>query len=1040
MTLAPPRPVDTVPAPSAGAVPPVVTALVVTHRDPAGLADLLEAVLGQSLVPDDVLVLDRTAGATLAAGEGEPEATVGSVVAAASARHGRALRVVAVDPRHAVRRVAHRAVVEEVDATEGTGLVWFLPVGAHPERTALVRLVDAWRRSPSTGVVGPKHVDVDAPNRLRALSIRTTRGGRLLARPQPGEPDQGQYDATTDVLAVPFAGSLVERDLLLALKGWETSFGDVGADLDLGWRAQLSGRRVVVVPSSRVRSGPGVAVASATTSGRRRAARRVALARAPWWWSPILVVWIGVTSLVAALGLLLLKRPRSAWAELAALTSLDPVRGLRARWRTRHRPVVRRRDLGAVFEPRRAVLTSWGDSVHHALVPPQPPIGDAAADLNPRSWFVKVVRHPGVVAVVTALVVTVAAARTLGLGVLTGLGGGLTGGELVGARVDAPALWHAWRDGWSGSGLGGPDQAGPASALLAAPAWLVAHLPLVPVPSSPGGLVVALLVLLAMPLGALSAYLALRVATRRPWLRTLGAVAWATSGPAAATVAQGRLGAAVALALLPGVAAGLWLVGARRSTATSGFATALALVVLGAFAPVLAALGVLLALVLALVRPGVRGHAVVAAVVPAAVLAPWLLSAGAVSWPAVVGANGLAAWGGTPPAAWRIALLDAGGAGAPLWWTALPLVLGGVLGLVAGRRWRGAPASLALLLPVLLALALAAPRVRLGTVPSGVAGAGQPITPWVGTLLLPVVLVLVLAFVRGLDALPVRGGRDTVRVTARVCLGAAVAGVALVAAGVVSGGLGGLLSPWSDPRPAVAVDQAEGAFATRSLFVVPGDSGAGYRFVGREDAALVRQLPGRPGADAAVAGQVTALLGAVPGSERLVTGAAADLLAVRGEQVPEVVRRLDATDGLQRISPRAGWQLWRLSPTGARAQALVAPPRLRMETPRETRLVVATGAHGATSTTIDAPAKSRLVVAEPAAWAEHAVVEVDSRVLTPLPRAASPTYELPAGPGELTITLTDPQRWWHLGQLLALAVLAFLAVPFGRRETRVVVR
>ncbi len=54
--------------------------------------------------------------------------------------------------------------------------------------------------------------------------------------------------------------------------------------------------------------------------------------------------------------------------------------------------------------------------------------------------------------------------------------------------------------------------------------------------------------------------------------------------------------------------------------------------------------------------------------------------------------------------------------------------------------------------------------------------------------------------------------------------------------------------------------------------------------------------------------------------------------------------------------------------------------------------------------------------------------------------AASPTYELPAGPGVLTITLTDPQRWWHLGQLLSLAVLAFLAVPFGRRETRVAAR
>ena len=63
MTLAPPRPQH---APSdPGGVEPTVTAVVVTRRDPRGLADLLEAVLTQSHPPDAVLVLDRTAGATL---------------------------------------------------------------------------------------------------------------------------------------------------------------------------------------------------------------------------------------------------------------------------------------------------------------------------------------------------------------------------------------------------------------------------------------------------------------------------------------------------------------------------------------------------------------------------------------------------------------------------------------------------------------------------------------------------------------------------------------------------------------------------------------------------------------------------------------------------------------------------------------------------------------------------------------------------------------------------------------------------------------
>ena len=1035
MTLAPTRPVSSAPAHPAGAAAPRVVAVLVSRREPSGVADLLEATLAQTLPPDEIVLVDRTGGATAPTATAPEGMTLAEVVAEVTRERAVPLRTVPADGRRPVRSSVLRVVQEHVAGSEAPDLLWFVPAGALPEPEALVRLVDAWRRSPSTAMVGPKHVDADAPNRLRALSIRTTRGGRLLSRPRPGEPDQGQYDATTDVLAVPFAASLVERDLFLDLRGWEAGFGDVGADLDLGWRVQASGRRVMAVPTSRVRSQPGVAVATATTSARRRAARRVALARAPWWSAPALALWIAVTSVVAALGLLLLKRPRAALAEFGALASLDPVRGVGSRWRTRHRLQVRRRDLRMLFEPRRSVLTGWGDAVHHALVPPRAPVGEAATELTPRSWAIRVVRHPGVVAVLGALAVTVLAGRTLGLGVVTGAGAGLSGGELVGSRADAAALWHAWRDGWSGPGLGGPEQAGPAAALLAAPAWLVAHLPLLPTPGSPAGLVVALLVLLAMPLGALSAYLALRVAAQRRWVRALGALAWACSPPAAAAVAQGRLGAVVALVLLPAVAAGLWLVAARRSTATGVFATGLAIAVLGVFAPSLAALAVLLTLLLCLPRRPV--HALAVALVPLALLAPWLLDLGTSGWPTLVAGSGLADWGGVPSAPWRLALLDPGGPGAPVVWTSLGLVAAGLVSLVRGRSWRGAPTVLALLLPPLLALALLASRTTLGTVPAGGADAGAPITPWTGTFLLPVVLVLVLALTLGLDVLRLSGLSRRRLVGVRALAGLAVAGVVAALGGVVVGGLGDELDAWRDPRPAVAVDQASGAFATRALFVVPGEAGAGFRFVGREDATVVRPFPGPQEADRAVARSVADLLVAAPDNERLAPATAADLLAIRGDQVPEVARRLDATDGLQRISPRDGWTLWRLSPVGERAEALVASPRLRMETPEESRLVPTTGLHGATDTRLEVPADSTLVVAEPPGWAARAVVAVDGRTLQPVADAATPTYVLPPGAGRLTIELPDPDHWWHLAQGLGLAVLAFLAVPFGRRESRV---
>ena len=163
---------------------------------------------------------------------------------------------------------------------------------------------------------------------------------------------------------------------------------------------------------------------------------------------------------------------------------------------------------------------------------------------------------------------------------------------------------------------------------------------------------------------------------------------------------------------------------------------------------------------------------------------------------------------------------------------------------------------------------------------------------------------------------------------------------------------------------------------------------------------------------------------------------ATDLLAVRSGLVPEVARRLDATDGLQPIAPRDGWDMWRVSPIGTGVD-LVAPPRLRLQTPGGTRLVSTTGQSAATRTTVEVPPDSRLVVAEPLGWAQHAVVSVDGVTVEPVPGTPTPTYLLPVGTGRLVVDVTDPARWWHVGQALAVLALAFLAVPFGRRVSRV---
>src|SRR5699024_9094725 len=135
-----------------------------------------------------------------------------------------------------------------------------------------------------------------------------------------------------------------------------------GADVDFAWRAQQSGRRVVVVPRATLRTGaspedgePVPAVIPATRL--RRQARRVALARCALWALPFLSLWILASSLVSAVVLLAAKRPRSAWAELSdAGAVLTPGRVLGARWRSRGTRRVRRRDLQGLFVPTRTAL------------------------------------------------------------------------------------------------------------------------------------------------------------------------------------------------------------------------------------------------------------------------------------------------------------------------------------------------------------------------------------------------------------------------------------------------------------------------------------------------------------------------------------------------------------------------------------------------------------------------------------------------------------------------------------------------------------
>lgn len=166
-------------------------------------------------------------------------------------------RVAAVLPGAYVRRLAENkgfgpSVDEVLDMVQGAShlLVCHDDVALDPDVVHV--LVEESFRS-NAGVVAPKLVAWDDPQRLLHVGMAVDKGGAVVDRVEPGEIDHGQHDAVRDVFLAPGGCTLVRADLFAELGGFDPGIAVMGEDLDLCWRAQVAGARVVVAPAGRVR-------------------------------------------------------------------------------------------------------------------------------------------------------------------------------------------------------------------------------------------------------------------------------------------------------------------------------------------------------------------------------------------------------------------------------------------------------------------------------------------------------------------------------------------------------------------------------------------------------------------------------------------------------------------------------------------------------------------------------------------------------------------------------------------------------------------
>lgn len=352
------------------------------------------------------------------------------------------------------------AVLDVVEGDSGFFCLCHDDVALAPDAIRL--MVEELYRS-NAGIVGPKLVSWDNARLLQDVGLDVDRFGEPASRVDPGEFDQEQADAVADVFAVPSACMLVRADLFRALGGFDDSMRFHGEDIDLGWRAHITGARVVVAPSARVRHRGELELRRPDLSHtvmRARNHMRSTMTLTAGSRLPLrMLELIGLTIVEVVLGVFA-GRFSEAWAAVRALVGAVP----------RVPTYLARR--GSIAKQRRVSdhevhgLQSRGSNRLRSFVRAREMRTFIGVGETTRRW-----RDRSLAPIITWVVVAVAvliASRSFISGSVPVIG------EFLPFPSGAGDLWRSFTSGWNGNGLGAtsPNPTGLATLAAGSVFWL----------------------------------------------------------------------------------------------------------------------------------------------------------------------------------------------------------------------------------------------------------------------------------------------------------------------------------------------------------------------------------------------------------------------------------------------------------------------------------------------------------------------------------------------------------------------------------------
>ncbi|HEU5429782.1 MAG TPA: glycosyltransferase [Actinocrinis sp.] len=948
--------------------------------------------------------------------------------------------------------------------------IWLLHDDSAPAPDALGQLLLTAEDEPDAAVLGPKIRGWYDKKQLLEVGATVAANGRRWTGLERNEHDQGQHDEIRPVLSVSSAGMLVKREVWDQLRGFDRGISVFRDDLDFCWRVNSAGYKVVVAPDAVIHHAEAAARERRKISAgpnrphlldRNHALYTVAVNRDSRFW-PALWLRLMAGSFFRALGFVIAKQPGTASDELLALLTFAarPDRILRGRAARRKLRTVGGYQIEQFFPPRGALARTAFDNIwtqlrgeradsvqdnsRHRSVETGPVSEEAEAlETDSAALIKRLLRNP-IIAVGGGLtLIALIAARAILVG------GTLSGGALLPTPAGAADLWSAYLSGWHGVGLGTTAYSPPYLGLLAVLATLL---------FGKASWAVSVLLIGSVPLAGLSASYAFRRITSSAPLRIWAGYAYALLAVATGAIATGRLGTAVAVAVLPLVATtatqaigGPGRVGSTRSAWTCAF-----LLTIGtAFAPVTWILALVFgALAVLTVAWRTRSNIAVTIIrmgivlgTPLVVLVPWSLSLlrHPTSFFLEAGLPGVNL---ERPAPTPIGLLlgNPGGPGTYPSWFGVGLLLAALAALLRGTRRRVVISAWAL---ALVGFGSAVVIAGLEVTPPG---SNQSVVPWPGMSTALLGLGLITATVVGAEGAKERiataafGWRQplTVLITSAAVLAPAAAG----AWWLVRGADNPVSRVSAQILPPYVAAEGQTAARPRTLMLTGGSPGVvGYSIV-RDGG------PTLGAADIRMSATQTNKLDGIVG--QLLSGNGGDAaqqlavmdvgyIMVTPSAPTSVTQALSGVAGLtQRSTAQGGgkgYGLWSVNGNIGRVmlrdQSGAALPVAYQcgntpPVPTGSAMVCAQDT-GATVTVPSGTSGRVLVLAEDAlpGWS----ASMGGQTLgTAQPVGGLQTWQLPANGGTITIGYHSMKHtvWLIVGGFTAIAA-TIMALPFGRR-------